>query len=453
MTVQGDMRLENVELPGRKQQSLQKENLKVRIDAVMQMKANRLGCSAGCLQVSRDRERLVLNLIEPVEDMVRGPWNAIALQAHVDLAALQKPLRMCSFLPENCQLSGSADIVGRLGFSDKVWEMHKLTATLRNLSYQAEGVAVQEPVVNLESAGKWWLAEQKGELTQIKLESSALAIQSAKVEVQRGEGPNYVTASASLSGDLSRLHQWTRPTRADMGNVVALDGAKASVLLGNGNGSFQPVVLYATGGTNQCFPIVADFNRDRRLDIATTSCNGSASSVLLGNGNGTFQAPLSYTAGTAAQAIAAGDLNSDRYPELVVTDQASGSALVLLNDADWTSPIPPPGPILLMQDEHHANTGSRSGFESRDDLCHGVDFFVVNAVDELIASPTRWSAPQLRAGAAMSDVDFTSGYAEVEDLLPSALNTSGRSGVWFAGRFQNQRIPQMAKASQNTLPV
>ena len=72
-----------------------------------------------------------------------------------------------------------------------------------------------------------------------------------------------------------------------------------------------------------------------------------------------------------------------------MTDQASGSALVLLNDADWTSPIPPPGPILLMQDEHHANTELRLGLKSRDDTWHGVDFVVVNALDELITSPRR----------------------------------------------------------------
>ena len=75
---------------------------------------------------------------------------------------------------------------------------------------------------------------------------------------------DFATGGLSTGNTLADVN---KDNRLDL--VVALDGAKASVLLGNGNGSFQPFVLYATGGTNQCFPIVADFNRDRRLDIAT----------------------------------------------------------------------------------------------------------------------------------------------------------------------------------------
>jgi hypothetical protein len=68
---------------------------------------------------------------------------------------------------------------------------------------------------------------------------------------------------------------------------------KVSVLLGNGDGTFQPHVDYATGsateGTGPGSVITADFNGDGGLDLAVANNNANTISILLGNGDGTFQ--------------------------------------------------------------------------------------------------------------------------------------------------------------------
>jgi hypothetical protein len=115
-----------------------------------------------------------------------------------------------------------------------------------------------------------------------------------------------------------------------------IEGA-ASVLIGNGNGTFKPKVDFATGG----FPgaiAVADVNKDGKLDIVVASGSDSVVSVLLGNGNGMFQDKVDYALGFAAVAVAIAvvDVNRDGKLDIVAADNMTNRAFVLLNKGDGT---------------------------------------------------------------------------------------------------------------------
>src|SRR5262249_47311302 len=125
--------------------------------------------------------------------------------------------------------------------------------------------------------------------------------------------------------DLAVVNQGSAPGYTDGG---------LSVLLGNGDGSFQPPINYTTG-IRPLAVVVGDFNRDGIPDLAVTSYGVS---VLLGKGDGTFRAPVKYAAGQQPWGIAVGDLNGDGILDLAVGDVRLGSdaVRVLLGKGDGT---------------------------------------------------------------------------------------------------------------------
>lgn len=137
--------------------------------------------------------------------------------------------------------------------------------------------------------------------------------------------------------------------------VVTNHSGSVGILLGNGDGSFQPVVAYESGGLYTHSVIVEDLNNDGRLDLVVSndfcaSVNESCLSVLMGNGDGTFQPATTYDAGGYPSASGQGisipifvaDLNGDGKRDLIVgnaTDRnqvGDGIVGVLLGNGDGT---------------------------------------------------------------------------------------------------------------------
>ena len=138
-----------------------------------------------------------------------------------------------------------------------------------------------------------------------------------------GTGPNALVVG-DFNGD----------GRTDL--AVANDGTNdVSVLLSNGDGTFQDQVRYAVGTTPVAL-VARDFNGDGRTDLAVVNFGTNDVSVLLSNGDGTFQHQVRYAVGDYPSALVAGDFNGDGRTDLAVANQVSSDVSVLLGNGDGT---------------------------------------------------------------------------------------------------------------------
>jgi hypothetical protein len=117
--------------------------------------------------------------------------------------------------------------------------------------------------------------------------------------------------------------------------------------LGNGDGTFQAAVAYNSGGYAAYSVVVGDVNGDGKLDLlvanncVSSNCGNTSASVgvLLGKGDGTFQTVATYDSGGAyADSVAVADVNGDGKPDLLVANicgdnacATNGSVGVLIN--------------------------------------------------------------------------------------------------------------------------
>ena len=99
------------------------------------------------------------------------------------------------------------------------------------------------------------------------------------------------------------------------------------------NIAFTPTASIPVGKAPQSIA-TGDFNGDDLLDLATVNSTSDDVSILLGNGNGTFQAPVSFGIGKIPMSVATADVNGDARLDLIVAISGSDRIVVLKGKGD-----------------------------------------------------------------------------------------------------------------------
>ena len=139
--------------------------------------------------------------------------------------------------------------------------------------------------------------------------------------------------------------------------AVANSGSNSlTILLGNGDGTFNTSAPTLPTGSQPGGIIAADFNADGKLDLAVANAGNNSITILLGNGDGTFTpSQLSPQTGSYPKTMVVGDFNGDGRPDLAVANQSSNSLTILLGTGDGsftvlTSTLQAPAQSLAIGD-------------------------------------------------------------------------------------------------------
>ena len=131
---------------------------------------------------------------------------------------------------------------------------------------------------------------------------------------------------------------------ADFNNDHILDIASNSytdimVLIGLGDGTFGSAATFPTGSnSNIQYMAATDLNNDNRMDIVITDLGYNTLGVLLGNSDGTFATITSYTTGTGSLPywVTLSDINGDNHTDMICANQGTGTIGIFMGNGNGT---------------------------------------------------------------------------------------------------------------------
>ena len=120
--------------------------------------------------------------------------------------------------------------------------------------------------------------------------------------------------------------------------VVVTPGTnQVTVYMGLFTGGFQSSQLTLGNATSKFTAVgVADFNNDKKLDIAVVDTVNNVVTIVFGKGDGTFNSPINIPVGHAPVAILTLDLNGDGNADIAVTNSADNTVSIVRNNGDTT---------------------------------------------------------------------------------------------------------------------
>ena len=200
-----------------------------------------------------------------------------------------------------------------------------------------------------------------------------------------------------------------------------------AILLGSGDGTFQAPVEYPVGRFPS-FVAVGDFNRDGHADLVAANQESNDVSVLIGSGGGTFQGSVAYAVGIRPRSVAAADFNGDDAADLAVVSLGSHDVSILLANGDGT--FQPASSFPTDDRPEWVTVADLNGDGARDlaVVSAGDGFTPTGHISVLAGNGDGTFQPGVRHATGVGAVSVGVGDVDADgrpDLLAAALSSAG----------------------------
>jgi hypothetical protein len=241
------------------------------------------------------------------------------------------------------------------------------------------------------------------------------------------------TVTSMVSGDFNG------DGKADIafGGVASGTGAATTwILLGKGDGTFQPTMSYSGAAVTS-----GDFNGDGVIDLVVADVSGNTVGILQGRGDGTFQPGPAFSAGPS---LAVSDFNGDGKADLLV-NAANGGLTVLLGATSTGNGSGPPASIA-------ASGGTPQSALVNSAFPSALQVTVRDAAGVPVGGASvTFAAPAAGASATLSTITALTSASGVASVTASANNLPGTYTVTasVAGLSTSFSLTNVLGASAN----
>ena len=151
---------------------------------------------------------------------------------------------------------------------------------------------------------------------------------------------NLNTGHSPMSVVTAYFHDLTSGTEVDLAVANQADNT-ISIFQGNGDGTFKtPTSISLPSGYKPAGLADTDLNGDGHIDLVIADSGSNTISVLLGNGDGTFRQRTDYPTGNGPVYVAFGDFNGDGAPDIAVANEEGNSVSIYYNqETDSSVPL------------------------------------------------------------------------------------------------------------------